>query len=111
MAATSVKLIVYPVTDIEKAKTFYNQFLGTEPYVDTPYYVGYRMDNLEIGLDPNSESGPIAYTDVEDINVSLKELSEAGGDIVQGVKNVGNGLLIAQAKDSKGNIVGLRQQS
>ena len=32
--APSIKLIVYPVKDIEKAKSFYGKFLGVEPYVE-----------------------------------------------------------------------------
>jgi predicted enzyme related to lactoylglutathione lyase len=38
-------------------------------------------------------------------------MTNAGGEIVQDIKNVGNGLLIAQEKDANGNVVGLRQQS
>lgn len=106
----NINLIVYPVQDLEKAKAFYGQFLGVTPYVDSPYYVGYKIDNLEIGLDPNSQVGPIAYTPVADIQTSLKEMIHSGAEIVQDVKDVGSGLLIAQVKDSNGNIVGLRQQ-
>lgn len=107
----SISLIVFPASDIDKAKAFYSKFLGAEPYVDSPYYVGYRVGNLEVGLDPNGETGPIAYTDVEDIAASLKAMSAAGGDIVQDINDVGNGLLIARVKDANGNVVGLRQQS
>ena len=108
--ANNIKVIVYPVKDVEKAKAFYGKFLGTEPYVDSPYYVGYKVGDLEIGLDPNSNKGPIAYTDIADIKVSLKEMTDAGAEIVQDVKDVANGLLIAQVKDANGNVVGFRQQ-
>ncbi len=107
----NISLLVYPVKDIEKAKVFYGQFLGVAPYVDSPYYVGYKIDNLEIGLDPNSEVGPIAYTDVADIKASLKEMTNSGGVVLQDIKDVGYGLLIAQVKDAVGNVIGLRQQS
>ena len=30
----NIKLIVYPVKDLEGAKTLYGKFLGVEPYVD-----------------------------------------------------------------------------
>lgn len=107
----NISLLVYPVKDIEKAKVFYGQFLGVAPYVDSPYYVGYKIDNLEIGLDPNSEIGPIAYTDVANIKTSLTEMTNSGAEILQDVKDVGYGLLIAHVKDTDGNVVGLRQQS
>ena len=107
--AQNIKIIVYPVKDIEKAKAFYSKFLGTEPYVASAYYVGYKVGDQEIGLDPHSKVGPIAYTDVKDIKSSLQAMVEAGATIVQDVKNVGGGLLIAQVKDADGNVVGLRQ--
>jgi len=109
--ARNIKLLVYPVKDVEKAKAFYRKFLDIEPYVASAYYVGYRVGDQEVGLDPNSKMGPIAYTDVDDIKSSLKAITEVGAEIVQDVKDVGGGLLIAQVKDSDGNVVGLRQQS
>jgi len=109
--AHNIKLLVYPAKDIEKAKAFYSKFLGVEPYVDSPYYVGYRTDSLEIGLDPNSTVGPIAYTDVQDIKASLKGMTDAGAEVLQDVQDVANGLLTAQVKDAYGNVVGLRQQT
>ena len=107
----NIKLIVYPVKDIEKAKAFYGKFLDAEPYVASPYYVGYRIGDMEVGLDPNSKVGPIAYIDVEDIKSSLQAMVEVGAEVVQDAKEVGGGLLIAQIKDVNGNVVGLRQQS
>jgi len=109
--ARNIKLLVYPVKDIEKAKAFYGKFLDTEPYVASAYYVGYRLGDQEVGLDPNSKIGPIAYIDVKDIKSSLQAMTEVGAEIVQDVKNVGGDLLIAQVKDADGNVVGLRQQS
>ncbi len=107
--ANSIKLIVYPVKDVEKATEFYSTFLGTEPYVEGEYYVGYKLGDLEVGLDPNSTVGPIAYTDTSDIKATVQELVEAGATILQDPKDVGGGLLVAQVKDIDGNVIGLRQ--
>jgi predicted enzyme related to lactoylglutathione lyase len=109
--ANTIKLLVYPVKDVEKAKAFFEKFLDIEPYVASPYYVGYKVGDLEIGLDPNSRVGPIAYTDVKDIKIALQAMTQAGAQIVQDITNVGGGLLIAQVKDADGNVVGFRQQS
>jgi len=106
----NIKLIVYPVKDMEKAKAFYGKFIDAEPYVQSPHYVGYRVGDQEVGLDPNSKVGPIAYTDVKDIKSSLQAMVKVGAEVVQDVKEVGGGLLIAQVKDVDGNVVGLRQQ-
>lgn len=109
--ANTVKLLVYPVKDIESAKAFFGKYLGAEPYMASPYYVGYRNGEQEIGLDPNSGVGPIAYIDVEDIKKSLAELTSAGGTVVKEPQDVGGGLQIAQVKDADGNVVGMRQKA
>ncbi len=109
--AHTVKLLVFPVKDIDHATTFYTKLLGVAPYVASSYYVGYKVGELEVGLDPNSDVGPIGYVDVDDINSSLVEMTRVGAEIVQDVKGVGGGLLVAQVKDADGNVVGLRQQS
>ncbi len=109
--ARKIKLLVYPVKDVEKAKAFYGKFLDAEPYVESPYYVGYSVGDQEVGLDPNSKIGPIAYSDVKDIKSSLQAMVKVGAGVVQDVKDVSDGLLIAQIRDIDGNVVGLRQQS
>jgi predicted enzyme related to lactoylglutathione lyase len=108
--AQEIKILVYPVSDVEKAKAFYSAFLGTKPYVDSPYYIGYRVGDFEIGLDPNAKVGPIAYIDVKDIKASIQALVEGGAEIVQEPTDVANGLLVAKLKDADGNLVGFRQQ-
>lgn len=108
--ARNIKLLVYQVKDVEKAKVFFSKFLDTEPYVASAYYVGYKVGDLEIGLTPGSAAGPIAYTDVDDIKSSLQAMTQAGALIAQDAKEVAKGLLVAQVKDANGNVVGLRQQ-
>jgi predicted enzyme related to lactoylglutathione lyase len=108
--ARNLKALVYPVKDVEKAKAFYGKFLDTEPYIASPYYLGYKVGEMEVGLDPNSNVGPIAYADVEDIKSSIQTMTEAGATIIQDARDVGGGLLIARIKDADGNVVGFRQQ-
>jgi predicted enzyme related to lactoylglutathione lyase len=107
-------LIVYPVRDLDAAKAFYGALLGTEPYADTPYYVGYRVGDLELGLDPNGHaqgrSGPLPYRDVDDVEDALKTLVAAGATEVQPVRDVGGGTRVALVEDADGNVTGLRQQ-
>ena len=108
-----ISLVVYPVKDIAQAKTLYSTLLGVEPYVDGAYYVGFRVGDQEIGLDPNGHNqgmtGPVGYFHVSDIRASLQTLVDAGAQIQQEVRNVGGGMLIAWVKDADGNITGLRQ--
>jgi predicted enzyme related to lactoylglutathione lyase len=106
--ANNIPLIVYPTKDLEKAKKFFNTFLGTEPYVDGDYYVGYKLDDREIGLDPNG-TAVISYIDVDDIEMSLEALKEVGAVVVKESTDVAAGLLVAQV-EIEGNVLGLRQQ-
>ncbi|PWU23009.1 glyoxalase [Candidatus Cerribacteria bacterium 'Amazon FNV 2010 28 9'] len=110
--ANPIKLIVYSTKNIEAAKQLLHTFLGIDPYVDSPYYVGFKVEGLEVGLTPSHQehiTGPIAYTDVSDIKASLQSLVDAGATVVQKPKDVGNGLLVASVQDADGNILGLRQ--
>jgi predicted enzyme related to lactoylglutathione lyase len=103
-----IKIIVYPVKDLEGAKTLYGKYLGVEPYADAPYYVGYKLNGLEVGLDPNGQA-VVGYIDVADIKSYLQTLIDAGATMHQDVKDVGGGMLIAQVKDANSNVLGLRQ--
>ena len=108
-----IRLFVYPVKDLAQAKTLYSTLLGVEPYADGAYYVGFRVGDQEIGLDPHGHNkgmtGPVGYFPVSDIQKSLQSLVDAGAHILQEVKDVGRGKLIASVKDADGNIIGLLQ--
>ena len=108
-----VSLIVYPAADLTAAKRFFREVTGTDPYADSPYYVGYKSGDMEIGLDPNGAKhgpGALAYWTVSDIAASVKALVDVGGTVVQEVTDVGYGLLVASVKGPNGATVGLRQQ-
>ncbi|HVU14497.1 MAG TPA: VOC family protein [Phototrophicaceae bacterium] len=109
----AVTITVFPVADFAKAKAVYTKLLGIEPYADSPYYVGYRIGDQEIGLARAQDSvgltGSISYFDVDDIKGTLQTLVAAGATIQQDAHNVGGGLLVAWVKDADGNIFGLRQ--
>jgi predicted enzyme related to lactoylglutathione lyase len=105
-----MKTIIYPVTDINRAKQLYSVLLGVEPYVDGAYYVGFRVGDQQIGLDPHGhKEGMTGYFHVSDIQKSLQALVDAGAQILQEIKDIGGGGLIASVKDVDGNIIGLLQ--
>jgi predicted enzyme related to lactoylglutathione lyase len=105
-----IKVVVYPVTDLALAKATFQTFLGVEPYADSPYYVGFKVGDMDIGLDPNGhKAGMTAYYAVDDIKQSLQSLLDAGAQLEQQIKDVGNGSLIASVKDANGTRIGLRQ--
>jgi len=106
-------LIVYPVRDISSAKALYGSLLGVEPYTDAPYYVGFRVGDQEIGLDPQGHqkgsSGPLPYWPVSDLKQTLEQLKSAGAQVHQDISSVGPGRQIAVVKDADGNLTGLVQ--
>ena len=109
-----IKQLNFPVTNLAAARKILSSLLGVEPYMDAPYYVGFRVGDMEIGLDPNGhkqgQTGPLAYFQVEDIGASLKALKDAGAQVHQEPHDVGGGKLVAVLKDSDGNLIGLLQE-
>ncbi|MDZ4721702.1 MAG: hypothetical protein SH847_24820 [Roseiflexaceae bacterium] len=108
-----IKTIIYPVRDLALAKALYGALLGVEPYIDAAYYVGFRVEGQDIGLDPYGHNkgmtGPVGYYHVSDIQQSLQLLFDAGAHIHQVAQDVGGGKLIALVKDTDGNLIGLIQ--
>jgi predicted enzyme related to lactoylglutathione lyase len=108
-----IKTVIYPVRDLVQAKTLYTTLLGVEPYTDGTYYVGFKVGDQEIGLDPNGHNqgmtGPLGYFHVPDIKNSIQSLLGAGAQMQQDIKDVGGGKLIASLKDADGNVIGLIQ--
>ena len=96
-----------------QAKTLYSTLLGVAPYSDEAYYVGFKVGDQEIGLDPNGHNqgmtGPVGYWYVNDIKNTLQSLLGVGAKVQQAVKDVGGGKLIASVKDADSNVIGLVQ--
>jgi predicted enzyme related to lactoylglutathione lyase len=110
---SGIKTVIYPVKDLAQAKALYGSLLGVEPDMDEAYYVGFRVGDQDIGLDPHGHSkgmtGPVGYWHVDDINESLKGLVEAGAVEQQAIQDVGGGKLVASVTDADGNGIGLIQ--
>jgi predicted enzyme related to lactoylglutathione lyase len=105
-----IKIAIYPVKDIKNATATFRKFLGIDPYAEQPYYVGFKVNDQDIGLVPgNVEGVATAFYQVDDIQSSLQILIDGGASIVQDVKNVGGSRMIASAKDKDGNIIGMVQ--
>jgi predicted enzyme related to lactoylglutathione lyase len=104
-----IKTVLYSAADITRAKVLFAKLLGIEPCVDSPYYVGFKIGDQDIGLTPNVQPGPTAFWHVSDIRSSLQLVLDAGGQTQQAVKDVGGGKLVATAKDAEGNIMGFIQ--
>ena len=110
---SGLRTVIYPVKDLAAAKTLYGKLLGVEPYADESYYVGFRVGDQELGLDPNGHrqgmTGGVGYWEVDDIEERVAALREAGAQVQQEIRDVGGGKLIAIVTDADGNSIGLVQ--
>jgi predicted enzyme related to lactoylglutathione lyase len=108
-----LRTVIYHASDLEKAKTWYSQVLGIEPYFDQPFYVGFNVAGYELGLDPDAASTPggnggvVAYWGVANAEVAFRRLMELGATERSGVQEVGEGIRVATVFDPFNNIFGI----
>jgi predicted enzyme related to lactoylglutathione lyase len=108
-----IKIVLHPVSDLEKTKAVYAALLGIEPQADSSYYVGFDAAGQHIGLvpggGPQSMTSPVAYWAVPDIEAKLAEVTAAGATLKEAAHDVGGGRLVATFTDPDGNVLGLVQ--
>jgi catechol 2,3-dioxygenase-like lactoylglutathione lyase family enzyme len=100
------------VDDIAAAKLWYTKVLGFVPYFDQPFYVGFNVGGFELGLVP--KSAPMhdvpakgAYWGVKNIHAAYARLIELGAEPRLDVKDVGEGISVADVLDPWGNVFGI----
>ena len=112
-AFLGLRTVVYPVTDLSRAKQWYGEVLGIEPYFDQPFYVGFNVGGFELGLHPQEASaitgpgGATAYWGVESIAKEWDRLIRLGARSVSPVMDVGDGIKVGTLADPFGNLVGI----
>ena len=58
-----IKTVIYPASDLARAKAMFSAVLGVAPVMDEPYYVGFKVNGQDIGLDPMAtRAAPSATT-------------------------------------------------
>ena len=111
----TLRSCIYQVDDLVRAKEFYREALGKEPYFDEPYYVGFDVDGTELGLDPDvskrppGAGGTVAYWRVADINLAWQHLTAIGAQSIELPHAVGVDLQTSIVADPFGNYIGLIQ--
>jgi catechol 2,3-dioxygenase-like lactoylglutathione lyase family enzyme len=73
-----LRTVIYQVDDIERAKGWYGEVLGKEPYFDEPFYVGFDVGGFELGATGRG-----------------------------GVRDVGESIRVASVLDPSGNVFGI----
>jgi predicted enzyme related to lactoylglutathione lyase len=108
-----LRTAIYHVGDLDRAKGWYGEVLGKEPYFDEPFYVGFDVGGFELGLQPDeggalrSSTGVVAYWGVDDAEAALARLLELGATGRSSVQDVGEGILLASVLDPFGNVFGI----
>jgi len=103
----------YYTPDLERAKAWYTEVLGIEPYFDEPFYVGFNVGGFELGLQPDAEAGleglggNVAYWGVEHAEQAYDRLIALGATALHPVQEVGGGIKIAVVRDPFGNALGI----
>ena len=110
-----LRTAIYQVDDIKKAKEWYINVTGIQPYFDESFYVGFDINGYELGLHPgkaaNNDTQALAYWKVDDIQSSVKKLLDAGAVILENITDVGGEIKVASVKDPWGNTVGLIEEA
>lgn len=107
-----LRTTVYMVSDLEAAAKWYTGILGTDPYFNTPYYVGFNVGGFELGLHPEAEgtvkgNSVLTYWGVDDVDEMMKKLTSAGAVEYEKPNEVGEGIVVASVKDPWGNVLGI----
>lgn len=108
-----LRTIIYQVADLARAKAWYSDAFGIQPYFDEPFYVGFNIAGYELGLNPDHSAarpgpgGSIAYWRVADIARAVEHFQSVGGLLRAPVQDVGGGIRVAEIADPFGNMIGL----
>ena len=107
-----LRTVVYKVDDLAKAKAWYSETLGIQPYFDEPFYVGFNVGGFELGLDPDMTgvakgNNVIAYWGVPNAESAFQRLLAQGAKKHADVQDVGDGIKVASVTDPFGNVFGV----
>ncbi len=110
-----------PVTDMERAVTFYEEVFGYDLRRE-------KVDGYEMAFFPRaddapgasgalakgdvyrpSHDGPIIYFDVADIDAVLERATARGSRVLYEKKDIGEAGFVAEFEDSEGNRIALTQ--
>lgn len=105
-----LRTAIYPVSDLAKAKEWYEKVAGVKPYFDQPFYVGFAVGGFELGLLPDGEpgtAGPQPLWGVANADEAFKRLLALGATELEPVTEVGEGIKVGAVKDPFGNRLGI----
>ena len=111
--------ISYWAADLEAAKQWYTELLGSEPYFQRPGYCEFRIGDYqhELGIidskyapfdtQSHSPAGALMYWHVDDVNATFERLMAMGAKQLEAPRERGEGFITASVVDPFGNILGI----
>ena len=103
-----LRTVIYPAPDLAGAKAWWSEFLGTPPYFDEPFYVGFNPGGYELGLLPDADpsGGALTYWGVEDVDEAVAAALQLGAREHTPASDVGDGIITATVTTPSGSVVG-----
>ncbi|MFF3864043.1 VOC family protein [Streptomyces sp. NPDC002209] len=103
--------------DLDAAKAWYTELLGTGPYFERPGYAEFRLGDYqhELGLidrryapagAPAEPGGAVVYWHVDDVDATLERLLSMGAAPYEPPTERGPGFVTASVVDPFGNVLG-----
>jgi len=113
MAAMSISVlglrtVIYPAPDLAAATAWWSALLGSAPYFEEPFYVGFNVAGYELGLLPTADpaDGALTYWGVADVARAVDAAVEAGATVHTPASEVGDDIVTATVVAPHGAIVG-----
>jgi predicted enzyme related to lactoylglutathione lyase len=103
-----LRTVIHPVADLAAAKAWWTALLGTGPYFDELFYVGYDVAGYELGLLPDGhpEDGAQTYWGVADAQAAVDAAVALGAAVYAPASEVGEGIVTALVRSPQGSLVG-----
>ncbi|WP_416967894.1 VOC family protein [Streptomyces sp. 4F14] len=116
-----VTTVRFHTPDLDAAKRWYTELLGTAPYFDRPGYAEYRFGDHqhELGLldtrftstlgahTGTPAAGAVTYWHVDDPAAALTRLLALGATLHEPLREFGDGFTGASVVDPFGNVLGI----
>ncbi|WP_433431550.1 VOC family protein [Nonomuraea sp. CA-141351] len=104
--------------DLEAARAWYAELLGSEPYYQVPGYIEWRVGDYqhELGIIDSRYApagaterpgGEIMHWHVDDLEAALERLLAMGAKEYQPIRKHGEGFVTASVTDPFGNVLGI----
>jgi len=108
--------VTFPVSDLERAKKFYEETLGLSKKYEYSSYVGFECGGVEVGLIPKLETGqrvsmpspPVGFL-VDNVERVYNELKQKGVKFIKELHEEPWGGRQATFTDPDGNILEIMQ--